>query len=39
MPAYRVFESRELMEIMEQPVERLTPFRMFVQDFPPSVVL
>src|SRR6266853_2434773 len=39
MPANRVFESCELMEIIEQPVEALPPFRILFQVFPPSVVL
>ncbi len=39
MPAIRVFGSRLLMVIMEQPVERFAPFRIVVQVCPPSVVL
>src|SRR6266850_8556647 len=39
MPAKRVFGSCGFMEIIEQPVERLGPFRILLQFFPPSVVL
>src|SRR5580700_1016758 len=39
IPAKRTLESCELIEIIEQPVERLAPLRIFVQVFPPSVVL
>src|SRR5580704_13173824 len=39
MPAKITFGSAELMDIIEQPVERFAPFRIFVQVLPPSVVL
>src|SRR5580693_9939762 len=39
MPAKMTFGSAELIDIIEQPVERFAPFRIFVQLFPPSVVL
>src|SRR5271165_1903498 len=39
IPAYKTLGSCELMEIMEQPVERLAPFKILFQVFPPSVVL
>src|SRR5258708_7701303 len=39
MPANRVFESWELIEIIEQPVEAFVPFRILFQLLPPSVVL
>src|ERR1700722_4704389 len=39
MPAKRTWGSAELMDIMEQPVERFAPFRILFQDLPPSVVL
>src|SRR5436305_742428 len=39
IPAYIVFESCELIEIIEQPVEALLPFRALFQVLPPSVVL
>src|SRR6266436_1827650 len=39
MPANRVFESWELIEIIEQPVEALPPFSILFQVLPPSVVL
>ncbi len=39
MPAKRTFGSCELMEIIEQPVERFAPLRILFQLLPPSVVL
>src|SRR5271165_6496958 len=39
IPANKTLGSCELMEIMEQPVERLPPFKILFQVFPPSVVL
>src|SRR5260370_17519300 len=39
MPAKRTFGSCEFMEIIEQPVDRFTPFRILLQFFPPSVAL
>src|ERR1700674_85521 len=37
--AKRTLLSCELMEIIEQPVERFAPFRILLQVLPPSVVL
>jgi hypothetical protein len=34
-----VFGFDSSIDIIEQPVERFAPFKTFVQDFPPSVVL
>src|SRR5271156_514989 len=39
MPAKRTLGSCGFIEIIEQPVERLGPFRILFQVFPPSVVL
>src|SRR5260370_30552579 len=39
MPAKSTLESCELIEIMEQPVERFAPFRTLFQVLPASVVL
>src|ERR1035438_2918740 len=39
IPAKSTLGSWELMEIIEQPVERFAPFRILFQVFPPSVVL
>jgi hypothetical protein len=39
IPTKRVFESRELREAIEHPVERFAPLSILAQDLPPSVVL
>src|SRR5215469_560939 len=39
MPAKIVLESRELIDIIEQPVEAFAPLRILFQVIPPSVVL
>src|SRR5215469_11862604 len=39
MPAKSTFESCELIEIIEQPVDGLGPFRILLQVLPPSDVL
>src|SRR5260370_42662663 len=39
IPANKTFESCELMEIIEQPVETFAPLSILFQVLPPSVVL